>query len=141
MNDQKLIFLVHSNPHLFHIFPHYFVKTDFFHFLHFALQYVNMSIMEYGKDQNVPLPEIGSLAKNPIFCWGHLSFVNGAHLLPYAWQPFYPLDPSLYLFSFLSQSHFSAGVCFFSWKFYLTVGLCQSLCASELYAERAGWKG
>ena len=68
MNDQKLIFLVHSNPHLFHIFPHYFVKTEFFHFLHFALQYVNMSYMEYGKDQNVPLPEIGSLAKNPTFC-------------------------------------------------------------------------
>ena len=72
----------------------------FFNFLHFALQ------------------KIGPLAKHPIFCLGHLSFANRAHLLPYVWQPFYPLDPSFYLFSFPSQSNFSAGVCFLLLKIF-----------------------
>ena len=44
-----------------------------------------------------------------------IQFLPAGHLWPYAWRPFYLLDPSQYLFSFPSKSPFDAGVRFF-WK-------------------------
>ena len=64
--------------------------------------------------------------RKSFFCGNNSQFLPTVRFLPCAWWPFSPLDPSQYLFSFLSYNHLSAEVRFFL-KIFIRP-LCETLC-------------
>ena len=75
-----------------------------------------------------------------LFCLGNQTFFNGAFV---ARRPFLLLDPSQYLFSFSSNGHLSAELCFFFLKIFTRphcgkLFVVNSPCVLSTLAIRAG---